>query len=800
VPPGRTLELVTPTSNPSAQVDVLPFARIGSDGNEVAFQVLGDRDAGSSNVLNTYLSNRTANGWTVKRLSPPEAPDNVQSWELYPNPYFMFNSNLTEALYDAQAPAGSPVVAGEPSADNLYEQNTTTGASTLITTLPPYTKQLGCGACGLNDVPSAPRVAWATPDLQHVLFDNDSEENEGVSGQTVGANYFDPTGPDASYTYLWTPSQGMSIASIANYSAPDASGVPGGDPFAAGGAGALDPINSGGYVGVGYYGGNPHAISDDGTRIFFEGEPSGGFLIDRAIYQRRDQGQPDASTHFVGDGEFIDATPDGHEVLFSSCEQETPDSTTFSTDAWACQTPNGSAIDKCTAIPCSNQQGGTDQNGKWNKNDLYLWNEDGNGGAGSTTDLTTEDPNGADVLGVLGASTDLSRVYFVARGNLTGTAPAPSDSCNTAPGQVPNLYSWDRTDGIRYIAQLEVPWGPCFNGDGDMDTWQENIDAEHKDAAVSPDGSVLAFTTENAIDPAYDNVDTGTGLPHKEVYFYKYGSAGPVCVSCVGSGPATADATIANQGLSISENAMQNYPDWQKQNLLPDDNTLFFESGDRLSEAALNLASDVYEYQNSTGDVTLISSGTGPSPSNFMGATANGSDVFFSTDQSLLPSDIDNNINIYDARINGGVPNTPPATGCPGGCPTVPPTLTFVGPGNQTPAAVVPAPKPVVFALARLTSAQIKLLAKTGAVTLTITAPGAGKVSAKALARLSRGGALKTIGSASVTARKAGVLHLTLRLSAKARASLKKAGHLAVTIQASFGRTTKTLHITIKRP
>jgi hypothetical protein len=29
---------------------------------------------------------------------------------------------------------------------------------------------------------------------------------------------------------------------------------------------------------------------------------------------------------------------------------------------------------------------------------------------------------------------------------------------------------------------------------------------------------------------------------------------------------------------------------------------------------------------------------------------------------------------------------------------------------------------------------------------------------------------------------------------------LKKAGQLAVTIQASFGRATKTLHITIKQP
>jgi hypothetical protein len=110
----------------------------------------------------------------------------------------------------------------------------------------------------------------------------------------------------------------------------------------------------------------------------------------------------------------------------------------------------------------------------------------------------------------------------------------------------------------------------------------------------------------------------------------------------------------------------------------------------------------------------------------------------------------------------------------------------------------VPPPKAVAFALARLTSAQVRSLAKTGSVTLSITAPGAGKVSAKALARLGRGAA-KTIASASTTSRKAGVLHLTLHLSGAARSTLKRSGHLAVTIEASFGRSTKTLHVTLKR-
>ena len=559
VPPGRTLELVTPTSSPTVHVDVLPLARVADTGNRVAFQVLGNRDTGPANTLTTYLSTRTAAGWTVKQISPPEAPATIQPWELYPNPVFMFNSDLSEVLLDAHP--SSTLVPGEPNADNLYEENTTTGAYTLLTPLPPFSD---------NTKASAPRVAWASPDLQHVVFDNDSLEDFG-GAQTEGANYFDPSGGPADYTYSWTPSQGMQIVT---------QGV--------GGAGALSPIVPGSPIYTGWFGGNQHAISDDGSRIFSSDQQPGGFGfpgIDAGIAVRRNPGQPGATSNEVGFGTFITASTDGHEALFTSCQtQNIPGSTAVNGGSGQCHSNNDDVNDSIE------KPGGFNFT---NKDDLYLWNEDANGGAGGVTDLTTQDPTGASVLGVLGASSDLSRVYFVAEGNLTGTAPSPGGSCHTQAGQAPNLYVWDRTDGIKFIAQLQAPTQWCFNDtNADITTWQSNIDVEHKNSAVSPDGSVVAFATQAALDPAYDNVDADTGLPHSEVYFYKYGSAGPVCVSCIGAGPATADATLANQGLSTSENSLQNYPDWQKQNLLPDDNTLFFESGDKLSADVQKLGRD----------------------------------------------------------------------------------------------------------------------------------------------------------------------------------------------------------------
>jgi len=654
-----------------------------------------------------------------------------------------------------------------------------------LTTLPSGAKFAG------------PDVAGASPDLQHVVFDTDGG----------GGDYYniplDAQIPNQA-VYEWSADQGMSLASI----------LPDGHiaTNAVAGSGPLSPVEviaDAGYISY-YHGSTPNVISNDGTRLFFTDEVPNGGRVDGNLFQRRDQGLPDASTvqidapaaGVVYNNYYVSklamASASGHQALFTSCAPLTADSTAQgqSSDGstFTCETMNDSRDDSINA-----NYGSFPFNAK---NDLYLYNEDGNAGAGSLTDISTGDPTGANVLGVVGASSDLSRVYFVATGNLTGSVPSLPGYCHTPANEQANLYVWDKTDGIRYISTLQAAVNNCFYDTyGDIADWQSDIDTMHKNAAVSADGRYLAFASDSSvIDPGFNNVDSDTTLPHQEVYEYDYNAnATPTCLSCIG-GPPTTDSTLAGNELSTQETDLPGYAGWQKQNLLSN-GTLFFESGEKLVAADDSTSDNVYEYKPSTGTVSLISSGQSNAPSHFLGATSNGSDVFFSTDQSLLASDVDNNYDVYDARVGGGVPNNPPAAPCtPQLCAAPPGTSTFVGPGNPKPAVIVPPPKAVAFSLARLTSAQVKSLAKTGAVTLTITAPGAGKVSAKALARLSRGGALKTIGSATVTARKAGALHLALRLSSKARAALKRSGHLAVSIQASFGRTTKTLHITLKRP
>jgi hypothetical protein len=97
------------------------------------------------------------------------------------------------------------------------------------------------------------------------------------------------------------------------------------------------------------------------------------------------------------------------------------------------------------------------------------------------------------------------------------------------------------------------------------------------------------------------------------------------------------------------------------------------------------------------GCIYLISTGKSEFPSLFADASASGNDVFFFTRQGLVGQDKDQLMDVYDARINGGLEsqNPPPTVVCEGegckGAVGVPPvfespgTALFQGVGNEKP-------------------------------------------------------------------------------------------------------------------
>jgi hypothetical protein len=92
--------------------------------------------------------------------------------------------------------------------------------------------------------------------------------------------------------------------------------------------------------------------------------------------------------------------------------------------------------------------------------------------------------------------------------------------------------------------------------------------------------------------------------------------------------------------------------------------------------------------ERSGGCLYLISTGESGDPSYFGDASADGSNVFFFTRQSLVNQDRDENDDLYDARVEGGIAaqNQPPPVSCTGeGClGPVDPSPVFGAPSNAT--------------------------------------------------------------------------------------------------------------------
>ncbi len=293
-------------------------------------------------------------------------------------------------------------------------------------------------------------------------------------------------------------------------------------------------------------------------------------------------------------------------------------------------------------------------------------------------------------LGVAGASEDLSRIYFVSREVLPETSGA-------SPGE-PNLYLAGAGTAT-FIATLS-----------DIDTESDFSNVSPlpllHPARVSPDGSHLAFISTEPLS-GYDNTDQRTGKADSEVYLYEAGSAGPVCVSCNPSGARPVGREVRRVIFSASSlpiAATIPPPRLMLDSMRPlsaDGSRLFFNSYDALLPGDTNGKVDVYQWEQASGEadckhkgaelyvpssggcLSLISSGQSPSDSQFLAASATGGDVFFTTNASLLPQD-PGLIDVYDARVNGGLPGPPAPPGpCQGeACQLAPPP-----PNDPTPAS-----------------------------------------------------------------------------------------------------------------
>jgi hypothetical protein len=293
-------------------------------------------------------------------------------------------------------------------------------------------------------------------------------------------------------------------------------------------------------------------------------------------------------------------------------------------------------------------------------------------------DLTAGTLEAADVLGLSGVSADGSEVYFVATGDLSG-AQQNSQGSEAISGK-PNLYLY-RFGTTTFIATLDAKGEDAQTTSNEDDTcdWrsftftgeldpQTGTAANCMSARVTPSGAFLAFTSKRSLTD-YDNVVPGSGLRSHEIFLYE-ADRGPhgtlVCASCDPRGlPPTGDPSAREDPhilppMQVHTNATIGFTYLTRN--LTDDGRVIFDTSSRLLPADQNDQSDVYEF--SGGTLSLISDGHGSAESRFEDASADGTDVFFITTQSLLPGDTDNTRNLYDARIGGGFPEPPQPPVC----------------------------------------------------------------------------------------------------------------------------------------
>jgi hypothetical protein len=278
---------------------------------------------------------------------------------------------------------------------------------------------------------------------------------------------------------------------------------------------------------------------------------------------------------------------------------------------------------------------------------------------------------------------------------------------------------------------------------------------------VSDNGEFFTFMSSEDL-TGYDTRDAVTGAPDDEVYLFEASENRLICASCeptggrpvgvpyngneLAAGVAQLNGTDIAANLPPSTNFSTGLGDGHRflyqTRYLANSGRLFFDSPDPLVAQDVNGTQDVYEFEppgvggcgatsatyseRSGGCVGLISSGSSAEESAFMDASESGDDVFFITLAKLVSQDYDAALDVYDAHVcSGAEPCYPAATAVPPACftgdackaaptpqPTIfaaPPSATFNGVGDVSPATPVTLVKPRAVTRAQRLARALKL-------------------------------------------------------------------------------------------
>jgi len=612
LPDGRGYELVSPVAkNGTGVVSDSQRTRAAATGDAFQFLSLGAfGDAMGTGIATEYVSERTgvpgSQGWSTHAITPLQSgttfdgiADGLESRYVGE-----FTPDLSKGVFLAQSP-----VTGEPfttSVPNLYRRDDLlsagAGSYDLVTACPLCVSAGALPAPGSADaaVSMVPYLAWMSPDASRMLFESRLRLTADASslGRVEAFEW-----NNGSVTLAGrVPRSGGRLCDDVH------------------GPGCVSALSSIAGEGASNFSRTPHTISngsDGHVRMFFTVPTMSGGQAGQ-LYMRVDgtltvqlnvseRSTPDSS--HVSPAGFLDASANGERAFFETRQALTDD------------TPADGA------------------------SHIYMYDASLPPSAPShltylNADHEPADGTSTDGRGIAGLGNDGDYVYFASDSQLVSGGPLGVDH---------GLYLWH--DGaVQYIASLNDVNMPA------MTTAGPSYVASPYQSRVSPDGRWLLYRAV-------------TG-PASQLFLFSAEGGGSVCVSCDPSGaptvaPASDVVRTDNGGSNTS---------WHENHALADDGSrVFFSTTQPLVPEDVNGRVDAYEWtaagthgcvsQSSVidGCVALLSSGTDASDSWFLDASPSGDNVFFSTRQQLVGWDVDQEYDVYDARVGGGVPD-PPAT------------------------------------------------------------------------------------------------------------------------------------------